>query len=1096
MGYANKLPLSIALTAILLSGCGGDSGSSSSPISDGGGNGTDGGGNGTDGGGTIPTVGVHTITGSIVGGVANLAIDDSLNSLSTHSLNGTSFEIGKYADGISYNLSVDNPIGKKCIVDNPTGVIDSDLNVVVTCNDDNHTPQSLTVTSTFDRDGVSYIQLEPSGSIAAQSQAVVYNVMGRAKNSNDDFQLLGSGTLNSSNQLVIDSLPSNSEFEIYVVPDGVEETEPEIVSLVTNTPTDFYPGVMPSYMSDFQDLFLIESYYDERNVLKVKFTPKDLNSMPDDWHQSLETQLLGTYLHGNLDSAIAEVYELTATSSQAQPQVQQNGQAAFLGSMKEIVFEAVERSFVEIRELADIDFSFRLKSSDQSGKASSISPFKSGLNCEFTPVDDPYRKLPFFQLPVVPSVPKIEPSYDIYVEGKVKIRDGEYLPNDMFLHMEGYLATQLTYGMKAAALYDGYPVAASCYPIIVRYPIPMPYFPAAKVGNFYVQTGAELVFGKVQLRGEYSITREFRYPFKSTIGVKNGEPTLSGRLGTFQNEIIGSQAMLDGKAELESGIVSNIGLELSPGLTVSKGEGLEVTLISTGLKFGGKIAGSFESKLHILVNGQPLYSMEKLELGSGPVAEVEAKFPPFPTIEPPKKDWAKPYFKPWVDWALPNYSPKTNQADLGAIEVGDNIDITLELGSSGSDPTKVDFPNIQWKSIPEGTIEFSDFGPNRLKARAIPLEDDTPLRQIVVTMSHIEGYTHLDKSIVMNLNVTSNACPTEPQFLKDIQRTKTDNNRVHIRPADASDPTQIGNCTVKFYESNSEGEWLETEAVYESGLLVNRISHYQSGIVSQLDSFEIIQLSSGTKGAYPTRTMTQSEDELTLHDFNFRNVMNSDGSKVYNLQDGTQISLSNGHYFESNLANFPIPDSDNYKQLRVGSQKRVSKTGTEIVFEDSYEYGLTGLVCDDGSRVEKLDRYTSTEGSDFEYQEIETSEMFIKPESGVYQLTIGSNNYPIIVALDDSKRWLTLESKLNDPHVVVTPPDVVDNCPNTNVSWQWFDESYDMLGFKVPIKSREATVPTESPSGAQAKHLSASVEMFEYQGSIEIQYVQRVAVPF
>ena len=134
--------------------------------------------------------------------------------------------------------------------------------------------------------------------------------------------------------------------------------------------------------------------------------------------------------------------------------------------------------------------------------------------------------------------------------------------------------------------------------------------------------------------------------------------------------------------------------------------------------------------------------------------------------------------------------------------------------------------------------------------------------------------------------------------------------------------------------------------------------------------------------------------------------------------------------------------------------------------------------------------------SDAAYQEIETSEMFLKPESGVYQLTIGSNNYPIIVALDDSKRWLTLESKLNNPHIWVTPPKVIDNCPDTHVSWQWFDENYNMLGFKVPIKTTQAPVPTESPSGSKAKHLSASVEMFEYQGAIEIQYVQRVAVPF
>ncbi|MEZ8693719.1 DUF2861 family protein [Vibrio splendidus] len=134
--------------------------------------------------------------------------------------------------------------------------------------------------------------------------------------------------------------------------------------------------------------------------------------------------------------------------------------------------------------------------------------------------------------------------------------------------------------------------------------------------------------------------------------------------------------------------------------------------------------------------------------------------------------------------------------------------------------------------------------------------------------------------------------------------------------------------------------------------------------------------------------------------------------------------------------------------------------------------------------------------SNNEYQEIETSEMLIKPESGVYQLTIGSNNYPIIVALDDNKRWLTLESKLNDPHIVVTPPEIIDSCPDANVSWQWFDENYDMLGFKVPIKTTQASLPTESPTGSEAKHLSASVEMFEYQGAIEIQYVQRVAMPF
>ncbi|MEZ8065497.1 DUF2861 family protein [Vibrio sp. FF145] len=172
-----------------------------------------------------------------------------------------------------------------------------------------------------------------------------------------------------------------------------------------------------------------------------------------------------------------------------------------------------------------------------------------------------------------------------------------------------------------------------------------------------------------------------------------------------------------------------------------------------------------------------------------------------------------------------------------------------------------------------------------------------------------------------------------------------------------------------------------------------------------------------------------------------------------------------------------------------GYQIKVSAEQLSEVLEDQTQ--RISLVSPDGKVVIDGQLYT-----DVQYQEIETSEMFIKPESGVYQLTIGSNNYPIIVALDDNKRWLTLESKLNDPHIVVTPPEIIDSCPDVNVSWQWFDENYDMLGFKVPIKTTQASLPTESPTGSEAKHLSASVEMFEYQGAIEIQYVQRVAMPF
>ncbi|KFA98696.1 DUF2861 family protein [Vibrio sp. ER1A] len=180
------------------------------------------------------------------------------------------------------------------------------------------------------------------------------------------------------------------------------------------------------------------------------------------------------------------------------------------------------------------------------------------------------------------------------------------------------------------------------------------------------------------------------------------------------------------------------------------------------------------------------------------------------------------------------------------------------------------------------------------------------------------------------------------------------------------------------------------------------------------------------------------------------------------------------------------------KRYGLSSQGYQIKVSAEPRNDEFNEQAQTvSLIAPDG--------LTMIEGqlnSGVDYQEIETNEMFIKPESGVYQLTVGANSYPIVVAINDSKRWLTLENKLENAHVVVTPPEIIDNCPSTHVSWQWFDENYNMLGSKVPIKAKQVAVPTQSPAGEKAKHLSASVEMFEYQGAIEVQYVQRVAVPF
>lgn len=131
-----------------------------------------------------------------------------------------------------------------------------------------------------------------------------------------------------------------------------------------------------------------------------------------------------------------------------------------------------------------------------------------------------------------------------------------------------------------------------------------------------------------------------------------------------------------------------------------------------------------------------------------------------------------------------------------------------------------------------------------------------------------------------------------------------------------------------------------------------------------------------------------------------------------------------------------------------------------------------------------------------EYQELETKEMLVTPSSGVYTLKVGQNTYPIVASLGRNTRWLKVENALGKQILSVSSPENIAGCPRTNVNWQWFDGQYNMLGNKIPIGSNNAELPTISPFPSQAHHLSAAVELTEYQGRLQISYIQRVALPF
>ncbi|MFY2507225.1 DUF2861 family protein [Vibrio pectenicida] len=128
------------------------------------------------------------------------------------------------------------------------------------------------------------------------------------------------------------------------------------------------------------------------------------------------------------------------------------------------------------------------------------------------------------------------------------------------------------------------------------------------------------------------------------------------------------------------------------------------------------------------------------------------------------------------------------------------------------------------------------------------------------------------------------------------------------------------------------------------------------------------------------------------------------------------------------------------------------------------------------------------------YQELETKEMLIKPSTGVYQLRINGQSFPLLITIPDNKSWLTYD---NTAKIIRTSfPETIKGCSQAVASWQWFDSNYTMLDSKIPIQKHIASVPQPTYQHERAKHLSASVSLFEYQQGIKIDYIQRVAIPF
>ncbi|KMV28795.1 DUF2861 family protein [Photobacterium swingsii] len=138
------------------------------------------------------------------------------------------------------------------------------------------------------------------------------------------------------------------------------------------------------------------------------------------------------------------------------------------------------------------------------------------------------------------------------------------------------------------------------------------------------------------------------------------------------------------------------------------------------------------------------------------------------------------------------------------------------------------------------------------------------------------------------------------------------------------------------------------------------------------------------------------------------------------------------------------------------------------------------------------------------YQEWETDDLLAKPQAGLYQLEIGTNRYPLLIADNDTENWLARKGTRN-PQLITHLPETVTHCSPPALSWQWFDQGYNQIGLKRPIDLKKVTqskTDTEtntlipSPPSNKASYLSASASIFEYQSGVKIEYIHRVAIPF
>ncbi|GEM77572.1 DUF2861 family protein [Vibrio sagamiensis] len=129
------------------------------------------------------------------------------------------------------------------------------------------------------------------------------------------------------------------------------------------------------------------------------------------------------------------------------------------------------------------------------------------------------------------------------------------------------------------------------------------------------------------------------------------------------------------------------------------------------------------------------------------------------------------------------------------------------------------------------------------------------------------------------------------------------------------------------------------------------------------------------------------------------------------------------------------------------------------------------------------------------YQEIESDELLKRPAQGIFTLVVDESKTSLILAFPNTASWLSLINHSKQTQVQVNLPKHVPSCPRAVASWLWFDKNYNLIDSKIPFTRNLESLP-EHTVKAEAKFLSAIVELVEYQKGISIEYIQRLSIPY